>query len=180
MAFTDYLDLRTAVIEQVGTADIADVFDRLTKLAESWLTRNLRMYQQLVEIQVVFTDGEATLPDNFVEIFAVYDENGEEANQKTLQDFQNDPSKSDGQYTIQYYSKIPTLTTSPTTTNWLLEAYPDVYMYSVAYEAAKHLREAELANIMRGMREDAVFDARTSDHRARYSRTRVRVKGVTP
>ena len=179
MAFADYLDLRTAVIEQVGDASVVDVFDRLTKLAEVYLTRNLRMSQQLSETDLVVSGGVASLPDDFAETFGVYDRNGYEINQQTLQDLQGDTSR-DGTYTLQYYAKIPTLTGAPTNSNWLLEAHPDVYLYSVAYEAAKHLRDTESAQAFMALREDAVFDARGSDHRTRYSRTRVRVKGCTP
>ncbi len=180
MAFSDYLDLRTAVIEQIGSADIADVFDRLTQLAETWLTRNLRMSEQLQELQVSVTSGIADLPSDFAEMFGVYDQYGDEINQKTLQDLQNDNDLADGLYRIQYYAKIPTLTTGPTANNWLLEGYPDVYMYSIAYEAARHLRDAEMAQAMMQLREEAVANARGADHRARYARARVRVAGVTP
>lgn len=180
MAFADYLDLRTAVIEQVGSPDITDVFDRLTRLAEAWLTRNLRMSQQLQEVQVVVTSGIADLPADFAEMFGLYDQRGNEINQKTLQDLQNDTSFPDGVYRIQYYAKIPTLTTSMTNTNWLLEAYPDVYLYSVAYEAARHMRDADMAQAMRQLREETVMNARAADHRARYARARVRVVGPTP
>lgn len=180
MAFADYLDLRTAVIEQVGAVEIADVFDRLTKLAEVYLTRNLRMSQQLQETTLTVSGGVANLPDDFAETFGVYDAQGREINQKTLQDLQDDQGSGDGDYTFQYYAKIPTLTTSPTTSNWLLEAHPDVYLYSVSHEAAKYLRDAQATEVFRGLREDAVFEARAVDTRTRYSRTRVRVKGCTP
>lgn len=179
MAFSDYLDLRTAVVEQVGNADIADVFDRLTKLAENWLERNLRMQQQLAETNVIVSGGVATLPTDIVEVFGVYDQSGVEINQLTVQDLQDELSQ-DGTYLLQYYAEIPTLTTSMTTSNWLLENYPDVYLYAVSYEAARHLRDVEAAQVMRQMRDDAVVSARGSDHRSRYSRTRVRVAGVTP
>lgn len=179
MAFADYLDLRTAVIEQVGNPSVVDVFDRLTKLAENWLTRNLRMQQQLTETNVIVTNGIAALPDDLSEIFGVYDQRGIEVNQKTVQDLQDDPL-ADGVYRVQYYAKIPTLTASMTTTNWLLQNYPDVYLYAVSYEAARHLRDIEAAQVMLQMRDDAVMNARGADHRTRYARSRVRVAGVTP
>lgn len=179
MAFADYLDLRTAVIEQVGNPVIVDVFDRLTKLAEVYLTRNLRMSQQILETTLTISGGVGELPDDFAEIFGVYDLLGHEENQLTLQDLQDERGR-DGEYKLQYYAKIPTISGSMTASNWLLEDHPDVYLYAVAYEAAKHLRDAESAEVFRALREDAVTDARSSDHRTRYSRTRVRVRGCTP
>lgn len=180
MAFADYLDLRTAVIEAVGRTDIAEHFDRITKLAENWLSRNLRMQQQITETTLTLTGGTATLPTDYVESIAAYDSTGTELNQNTLQDIEADTSTFEGNVKFQYYAAIPTLTTSMTTTNWLLAAYPDVYLYAVGYQAALDIRDAEMAQAMRVLRDDAVFDARTSDHRSRYGRTRVRVKGPTP
>ena len=179
MAFADYLDLRTAVIEQTGRVDITDVFDRLTKLAEARLGRTLRMAQQVSETTVTFSDGSATLPNDFQEVIGLYDANGREINQLTRQDLAGDQSR-DGDYTLQYYAKIPSLTTGLTSTNWLLEAYPDVYLYSVAYEAARHARDTETAAVMKQLERECIMDARTNDYRIRYSRSRVRVRGVTP
>jgi len=181
MAFADYLDLRTAVIEMVGKPDIADVFERLTKLAESRLNRVLRMQQQITETTITLTSGSATLPSDFAELIGVYDANGSEFITKTLADIQDDDTTvADGTYNIQYYAKLPTLTASHTTTNWLLSEYPDVYLYAVGHEAARQVRDVELIEATGGMRMEAIDEARGNDEAARYSRARIRVKGPTP
>lgn len=194
MAFTDYLDLRTAVLEQVGDTSLSDVFDRLTKLAEARLNRELRLSDQITETTLTISGGSAALPSDFLEMIGVYNGSGYEYVAQPSQANRTTGPQSyygieggnlvtkgpDGDRTIQYYAAIPTLTTSLTTTNWLLAKYPAVYLYAVAFEAAKHKRDAELAGQMGGLMNDEISAARADDDRKRYARARVRVQGVNP
>ena len=61
-AFADHLDLRTAVVEQVGSADIAEVFPRLLALAETKLNRQLRLRDQITDTPVTVTEGKIWIP----------------------------------------------------------------------------------------------------------------------
>jgi len=192
--FADYLDLRTAVLEDVGRPDMADVFDRLTGLAETRLNRDLRMVEQITDTTVVFTAGAAALPSDYAAAIGLYDGMGREYVMQPSQ-----PVKVQGQtgyfsvegsnliapglageLVFQYYAKIPTLTASMATTNWILQKYPALYLYAVGFEAAKHIRDAELAASSKGLYDMELADARGDDRGARYSRARVRVQGVTP
>lgn len=190
MAFSDYLDLRTAVVEMVGDAGIADVFDRLTKLAEARFNRDLRTRFQVSQVTLTVSGGVAALPGDFAEAIGVYDAQGREYIGQTLQMqragrsyYSLDGSLlrgPDGDVTLEYYAKIPTLTDRMEASNWLLEQYPDAYLYGVSVEAAKYRRDVDGARALEAMREMAVSDIRADDSRARYSRARVRVKGPTP
>ena len=190
-AFADYLDLRTAVIELVKRPDITDVFDRLTQLAESYLNRELRVRKQVTNLAVTVSNGSAGLPSSFREMIGLYDLNGYELVQQPLQGqrpigvgyyaLENYLLFApDGEYTAQYYAKLPTITDSMTDKNWVLTEYPEVYLYAVAVEAAKHVRDAELLPVVTGYRDEAIAGLRADDNRARYSRARVRVQGCTP
>ncbi len=189
-AFSDYLDLRTAVVEMVGDAGIADVFDRLTKLAEARFNRDLRTRFQVSQVTLTVSDGVAALPGDFAEAIGVYDAQGREYIGQTLQMqragrsyYSLDGSLlrgPDGDAALEYYAKIPTLTERMEACNWLLEQYPDAYLYGVSVEAAKYRRDVDGARALEAMREMAVSDIRADDSRARYSRARVRVKGPTP
>lgn len=190
MAFSDYLDLRTAVVEMVGDADIVDVFDRLTKLAEARFNRDLRTRFQVSQVTLTVAEGVAALPGDFAEAIGVYDAQGREYIGQTLQMQRAGRSYysldsallrgPDGDVTLEYYAKIPTLTDRMEASNWLLEQYPDAYLYGVSVEAAKYRRDVDGARALEAMREMAVSDIRADDSRARYSRARVRVKGPTP
>ena len=189
-AFADFLDLRTAVIEHVQRPDIADVFPRLVVLAESRLNRSLRLREQITSGTVTLTSGTASLPSNYAEMIGLYDANGAEYLQESPQNKNAcwysvqggnivAPNIS-GVRTIDYYAVIPTLSDTVTATNWLLSGYPDVYLYSVAFEAAKYVRDIELAAQTKVLMDDAISTAKSEDEAARYSRGRVRVAGCTP
>lgn len=189
MAFTDYLDLRTAVLELVGRTDITDVFDRFTKLAESRLNRELRHRDQITNTTITVSGGTGSLPADYRELIGVYDGNGcefvaqpSQANKPTNYSFYaiegDNLVASDRDYDVQYYAAIPTLTTSLTTSNWLLQKYPEIYLYAVAAEAAKYPPiNTEFVGPFEDYRDRAIRDANADDQRQRYSRARVRVQG---
>lgn len=189
-AFNDFLDLRTAVVEHVKRPDIADVFPRLVALAEGRLNRMLRMRQQIASGAVTFSSGRASVPTDLVEIIGLFDASGCEYVQQSPQHKRcgtYSVQGSDlvamgisGDLTLDYYAALPPLGDSITTSNWLLAKYPDVYLYAVSFEAAKYIRDAELAAATKVLMDDAIATARGDDQSSRYSRARVRVAGVTP
>ena len=193
-AFADYLDLRTAVLEEVKRPDIADVFDRLTRLAEARLNRALRTVDQITDATATFSSGVSPLPSDLSEVIGLYDSYGREYVQQPPQATQTIgqsgyfsvyggnlvSAQLSGDYVLQYYAAVPTLTTSLTTSNWLLQKYPAVYLYAVGLEAAKYLREVELAQAMQALLGMEIEEAMGADRSMRYARARVRVQGVTP
>jgi len=192
-AYADLLDLQTAVIERVKNVGIADVFPQLVKLAEASFNRRLRCREQMATASVVITGGSATLPTDFEEIIGVYDGAGTEYINQPVQSLQKVQSrgyyaisgttiiaKNDETLTLQYYAKLPTLTTTMTTSNWLLQRHPGLYLYGVAFEAAKHMADAELAQAINQILELEYQAVDATDASSRYARARVRVAGVTP
>lgn len=195
MAFDDLLDLRTAVIEHVGRPDIADVFPRLVKLAEAAFNRRLRMRDQITSTTVTIASGTANLPSDYAEVLGLYDSNGAEYVQQPLHRVKESGTRPfyaisgstivtngyDGDRTLEYYAEVPTLTDGGMTdTNWLLAKYPSIYLYGVGLEAAKYVKDAELASVTRGLLDAEISDAEGDDFRSRYSRARVRIAGVNP
>lgn len=177
MAFSDYLDLRTAVVEAVGNDAIVEVFDRLAKLAETNLSRKLRTRWQISEAAVTVAGGTAALPADFAELSAMFDASGKE----TVPDIFGSIRAPDGNYTLRYFAKVPTITGGGVTaTTWLLAEAPDAYLYAIAAEAAKWLRDVEGAAAFSKLREDAIEDLREYDGAQRFARARVRVQGPTP
>ena len=189
-AFADFLDLRTAVIEHVGKADIADVFPRLVALAESRLNRTLRMRAQISTATITMVTGRAPLPADFAEAIGIYGPSGCEYVQQSPQhkhgyvySIQGDDVVSScisGDLVLDFYATLPPLSVSITTSNWLLARYPDIYLYAVSFEAAKYTHDAELATATKGLLDESIATAKSDDEAARYSRARVRIAGVTP
>lgn len=192
-AFADFLDLQTAVVEHVGNPTIVDVFPRLVKLAEVTFNRRLRCREQISTAQLTLVSGSAALPVDFQEIIAVYDNGGVEYIQQPIQVLKepqtrgyygisggNLVAKIDETLNVDYYAKIPTITDSLTDTNWLLQKHPGLYLYAVGAEAAKWLRDAELAQATLALADMEFMAAAAEDAQQRYSRVRVRTQGVTP
>lgn len=191
-AFTDYVDLRRAVLEQIGRTDITDVFDRLTQFAEARLNRNLRTRHQVTTTALTVSSGSASLPVDFAEVIGVFDTNGREYIAKPIQDVQTAGAQSfyaisgdtlitngaDGTRSLIYYAKLPSLTSNDS--NWLLQDYPSLYLYAVAFEAAKYVRDVEGAAALKQLSDMEERDLHANDARERFSRARVRVAGVTP
>lgn len=191
--FADYLDLRSAVIEDVRSPEVVDRFDRATKSAENWLSRNLRTSEQISEATLSFSGGSATLPADFQSAIGLYSSNGYEYVQRPPQETRPTGNRYfsvsgstisapgiDGDHTLEYYAKIPTITANLTDTNWLLSKYPELYRYAVGVAVAKELRDVESAQALTSLRNDELSEAMRDDMGTRYSRSRIRVAGVTP
>lgn len=171
-AFADALDLRTAVIEAVGDETIADVWPRLVAMAEAKLNRVLRTRYQIAQA-IVPVSTTAPLPADYLEMAALFQGNRRLAWNPSY-------SLTPGPYLIEYYAKVPTIAEALTATNWLLMHYPDVYLYAVAEEAARHKRDPEMAAMMKAAKDEALASLHGDDERARFGQSVVRVSGATP
>lgn len=193
--FADYLDLRVAVAEQVGNRNISDVMPRIVQMAESSLNQKLRHRKQITSDTLTFASGVATLPTDFLEMINVFGAYGVAMAAGSIADVNRCGSEYSryaidgtsvliyglsGDRDITYFAKIPTITTSVSSTNWLLADYPSVYLYAAAVEAAKFLRDAELAQATQALLAQALSDMKVDDERARWSNATVRVQAVTP
>lgn len=195
-AYQDYLDLKFAVSDHVGNMAISDVFPSLVQMAEVGLNRRLRNVKQLTNATLTFINGVATMPSDFLEFSDVYyDAVGTRLNQTTLPASKQNWT-SFTSYTIDgtnvyvsgfngtkdttYYAKLPTLTSSPTATNWLLADAPDVYLYAVSFEAARHLQDIDRATAATQLLQGALQSLKIQDDRHRWGNSAVRMDMVTP
>lgn len=174
-AFRNIIDLRFAVSDLVGNRAISGVFPRLVEMAEADFNSRLRVRQQLVESTLYFEDGVSPLPPDYLEAYS-----GVGCVPYAIDGFNISIRRASGERDIVYYAKLPSLTCSPTATNWLLREYPSVYLYGVALQAAKHLRDAELAVQISSLYGEAIKLLQRDDERARWSQAAVRVQGPTP
>jgi hypothetical protein len=193
--FADYLDLRVAVSEAVGNRNISDVMPRLVQMAESMLNQKLRHRSQITSATLTFASGVSPLPADFLEMINVFGLYGAAMRAGSIADVSRCGSEYsryaingtdiliyglDGDRDITYFAKIPTITTSVSSSNWLLADYPSVYLHAAALEAAKFLRDAELAQAEQALLTQALNDMKIDDDRARWSNATVRIQMVTP
>lgn len=193
--FADHLDLRVAVAENVGRDDLSDLMPRFIQQAETKLNEIVRHSQQITDTTLTFASGSAALPADFLEMIHVYDANGCPMRAGSLSDANINGSQYytyaihgstiriyglTGDRDIVYYAKLATLTTLVSTSNWLLASYPDVYEYAVTFEAAKWVKDAEMALTYRELLKDALNDMKIDNDHRRWSNAIVRVQGSTP
>lgn len=177
-ALQNMIDLRFAVSDAVGNRAISDVFPRLVEMAEVDFNSRLRTRHQIVDATLFFDDGLSPLPPDFLEIHSVSPRAARQ--QYQIDGFNIRIPGFGGEADFQYYAKLPSLTCSPTATNWLLRQYPSVYLYGVSLQAAKHLSDVDRAVAMSSLYSEAVQLLRVDDERARWSASNVRVGGFTP
>lgn len=173
-AIVDYIDLRLAVSDLVGSREISDVMKRLTLSAEAKLNTRLRTQWQIKGFPPAWVGNEAPLPADYLEL--VRSDNGLGAVDGTLyrRPYHTIPGD------VEYYAALPTLTTSLTTSNWLLDRFSQAYLYAVAEKAAIHLTNAALALAMSQALEVELRQVRIADERGRWANRSVRVGGMTP
>lgn len=193
--FNDALDLKTAVADHVGNRSISDVWPRLVQQAETTLNQRLRTLWQVTDATLTFTDGVADLPADFLVMMSVYGQGGYQMRSGMRAD-QRRPGVSHSTYSIgdgkiyirgysgdrdvQYYAKLPTISGALSTTNWLLTEFPDTYLYGVGLQAAKFLKDVDLAQATDQLFGYALQAVKSQDERERWSGGIVRVQGLTP
>lgn len=193
--FSDAMDLKTAVGDHVGNRAISDVWDRLVRQAETQLDQRLRTVWQVKDETLTFADGAADLPPDFLEMMHVYGHCGYQMRSGMRVDSHR-PGTSHTTYSIgpgkiyirgftgdkdiTYYAKLPTISESLSATNWLLERFPDAYLYGVGLQAAKHLKDVDLAQATDQLYSFAIQAIKVEDERWRWSNGNVRVQGLTP
>jgi hypothetical protein len=194
-AFADALDLKTAVGDHIGQRSISDVWPRLVLQAETQLNMKLRTLWQVTDATITMTDGEGDLPLDFLEMISVFGPCGYQMRSGLPADLKR-PGTSFSTYSIgggklrirgfggdkdvSYYAALPTISGALSASNWLLEQFGDCYLYGVGLQAAKYLKDVDLAQATDQLFGYAVQAVKIEDERARWSNGIVRVQAQTP
>ena len=167
MSITTYAELQTAVGDWLNRADLDQKIPDFIRLAESTLNDVLRSADMVTSATAAITSGRATLPSDALEIVyaqvaATEDEPLEQIAPQQLtmlrrtrtRDAANPrffaivgrqlvvtPSPSGSvSLDLDYYQRLPALTSS-NTTNWLLTDAPHVYLYTSLLHATPFLMD---------------------------------------
>jgi len=166
MALTTYAELKTSVGDWLNRTDLTTAIPDFISLAEAQIERNLRTRQMIVRATASITTEYSAVPADFLEVKSFkLDTNpvtplGFETidSMDTLavtyrsaakpifftvvgEQFRYLPEP-DTAYTgeLIYYAKLSKLSTA-NTTNFLLTAAPDVYLYGALMQAAPYLQD---------------------------------------
>jgi hypothetical protein len=196
MTITNYSTLQSTIADYLNRSDLTAVIPTFIQLAEAQINRDVRHYEMearanaqqdagdeymqtpanwLENIRAHVT-GTGTTPLDLISRQAMADKRaGAEDMTGRPQyyamadgQFQLYPTP-DAEYQIEllFYEKIPALASN--TTNWLLEEYPDVYLYGSLIHSAPYLQEDERMTVWAQMYAAAVLRLNESSDKARYS-----------
>jgi hypothetical protein len=204
MTIASYSDVQTSVLKWIARttdADLTAIAPDLITLFESAANRRLRVRQQELSTTLTPSSGIATLPSDYLAwrrvtwtgstnreleyvhpsyLHARYPTNpADSPNIFTIEgsSLTVRPS-SDTALTFDYYQKIPALSNS-NTTNWLLTAHPDVYLFGSLAEAHGFVKDPENLGGWLGRRDQIFDEIERLDARTR-GQAAIRVMGATP
>lgn len=201
MGITTYAELKSAIADWLLRDDLTAVIPSFVSLAEAKFNRNIRDYRMMKRLSVTVDAEYEDVPSDWLQTsryqldttpittleFVTPDQAAEEARRYNSAgrplffsvvgtQFQHVPAP-DAAYTgaLTYYSRIPALSDS-VTTNWLLEAAPDVYLYGALMEAAPYLDDQEKLATWSGLMDRAMQNIRIESERAATGSSALRMR----
>ena len=201
MTIQTYSDLQSAIAAWIARADLGPNIPDFIALFESAANRRLRLRQQESAATLVPASAVATLPADYLAwrrvtwtgqvpleleyvhpsyLHALYPTLPAgtprlftiEGGSLTVA-----PS-SDTALTFDYFQKIPSLSNS-NTSNWLLAAAPDLYLFGALAEAHGFVKDAESLALWKARRDELFDELERLDVKTR-GQSGIRVIGPTP
>ena len=194
MSLTTYAELQTAIGNFLNRDDLTSVAPDFIALAEAAINRDVRDYRMIARTDLTLDAVTEALPADWVETVTLNITSGtlgeiEVASRAAIAgrrlDNQNASGKPylfahvgtdidlfptpDGSYTAEltYYAKVPDLATN--STNWLLTAAPDVYLYGALIHSAPYLHEDNRSAVWAAMYQSAITALRAESDTAQFS-----------
>jgi hypothetical protein len=206
MPISTYAELKTAIADWLNRDDLVAVIPSFVSLAEADINRSLRDYRMEKRSTATLEAQYSALPGDWVETIRLQLTSGsrrlELASDGALAEMRgmlNDqtgvpthyahtagglelfPTPS-GSFTAElvYISKVPALSDTATT-NWLLSAAPDVYLYGALVQSAPYLKDDQRAAVWAGLYQNAITNLNSASERARNSGSglRLRIRGMS-
>jgi hypothetical protein len=198
MAITTYSELKSAVADFLNRDDLTSAIPNFIALAEATLNRRLRAPEMVTRATVTVDAEYENRPADWMEtiryqittnpITVLEFVTPEEAIiQKTKfstsgvplffstvgTQFQHVPVP-DTSYTgeLMYYARIAGLSDS-NTSNWLLTANPDIYLYATLIQSAPYLKEDERISVWAGIYDRLMAEYDVAEQRAKTGSSRL-------
>ena len=194
MALTTYSELKSSVADWLNRTELTSAIPDFISLAEAQVERKLRTRQMIVRANATIDTEYGTVPSDYLEVKSLK----LQTNPITPLQFETIdaldslqaqyPSASkprffsivgsqirtiptpDSSYTAEltYYAKLTKLSDS-VTTNWLLTAAPDVYLYGALLQAAPYLKDDARISVWATLYTSAMEDLQVADDRGSTS-----------
>ena len=202
MAITTYAELQSAITDFLNRDDLDAKAPTFISLAESNLSRDIRHWRQEKRSTAELDTQYSAIPADFLEDIRFYITSGdtrplEKISQFELLDrkFRNLNTSGqpayyaltageievypvpDGTYTAElyYYSEIEALSDS-NTSNWMLQYFPDAYLYGSLIHSAPYLKDDSRLQIWAALYQSAIDAINLSSDAAKYGGSGRRMK----
>jgi len=205
MAITNYGELKSAVGDFLNRSDLTSVIPTFIDFAEAEFNRILRIRQMVARAEAVIDSRFSAVPADFLEAKDLVIVTGNPVTplqfitQQEMAQLRNTTITSagkpnyfsvvggqfeflptpDAEYSLEmtYYANITPLA-NDSDTNWLLTAYPDLYLYTSLMHSAPYLKDDERTVVWANLATKAKNELVESDQSASYagSTPRIRVR----
>lgn len=203
MSITTYAELQTAVADWLLRTDLTSITPDFITLAEADMQRKLRTYQMETRLSVSYDEQFEDLPADWLETVSLYLSDATGPHQVDLisraemlerryntadtgglpkfyavagtqiELFPTPDEAYSGE--LLYIQKIPVLSVS-NTTNWLLTAAPDAYLYGALLQSAPYLKDDERVPLWATAYDNALTSLQLASDRSKSSGSGLRMK----
>lgn len=174
MLIQNFGDLKTELTRALFHSRFSADYDLATRNFELMANRRLRVRPMEVNAPLTTVNGECALPPDYLlwrcviwgsdpldEVDYVHPLylNSRYARKRLFtiegNTFRTNPiDDTPDRYEFHYYQKIPTITASPTTSNWLLADHADLYLQGTLFEVFMLQRNADAATAYKARRDE--------------------------
>ena len=202
MAITTYDELKTAVADFLNRDDLSTSASTFISLAESGMQRSLRHWRMEKRSNAVIDTQYSAVPADFLQVIRFYITSGttrplELISQSELLDRKANNANTSGTPSyyamtageievlpipdssynaeLHYYSEIPALSaTNPT--NWVLQYFPDLYLYGSLIHSAPYLKDDARMQIWAALYKEAIDAINADSERGKFGGSGRRLK----
>ncbi|MCH1580826.1 MAG: hypothetical protein L7S55_08985 [Luminiphilus sp.] len=191
MAITTYDELQSAISDWLNRSDLQAAIKSFISLGEAQYRRSIRHRSMIDRAQATIDSEYSATPADWIQSVSLILETtpvtqldyvtNEEMNRKKSanvavgkpqcfthigEEIQVYPAPDSTSYTAElvYYAKIPSLSDT-NTSNWLLAAHPDIYLYGSLMQSAPYLVDDQRLGVWAGLYQKAIDDLTISDQR---------------
>ena len=202
MPITTYAELKTNIADFLNRDDLTSVSSTFVSLAEADLNRQIRHWRQEKRSTASIDTQYSAIPADMLEVIRFYITSGdtrplELISQSQMLDrkFRNLNTSGqpayyavtagelevypvpDGTYTseLYYFGKTPALSDS-NTSNWILEHYPDAYLYGSLIHSAPYLKDDARIQVWAALYQSAIDSINQASEKAKFGGSGRRMK----
>jgi len=202
MPITTYAELKTNIADFLNRDDLTSVSSTFVSLAEADLNRQVRHWRQEKRSTAEIDTQYSAIPADMLEVIRFYITSGdtrplELISQAEMLDrkFRNLNTSGqpayyavtagelevypvpDGTYTseLYYFGKTPALSDS-NTSNWILEHYPDAYLYGSLIHSAPYLKDDARIQVWASLYQSAIDSINQASEKAKFGGSGRRMK----